>query len=184
MTTPHSPLPRSSVPLPTVIETPHLRLRPFQSSDAPTIYPWMTDTEVQRYLPNGPDSTMEQVEARVARYMAHQAQHGYSRWLIFDRATGEAIGDAGMLYMPATEETELGYRFIKARWGQGLATEVAQAWLALAFGALALPEVIAFAHPENVPSVRVMQKCGFTHLRDDNVAGMNVVVYAIRNPQP
>ncbi len=168
--------------LPTTLETRRLRLRPFQASDATIVYPWMTDHEVQRYLPNGPDTTLEQVEARVARYMANQAQHGYSRWLIFDRASDEAIGDAGMLYMPATQETELGYRFIKARWGRGLATEVAQAWLTLAFGPLALPAVIAFAHPENIPSIRVMQKCGFTYLRDDNVAGMDVVVYVARDP--
>ena len=98
------------------------------------------------------------------------------------RGGGEAIGDAGLLYLPATQETELGYRLIKPRWGQGLATETAAAWLQYAFDELGLPEVIAFSHPDNVASVRVMQKNGFEFLRDDNIAGMGVVVYVARKP--
>ena len=164
----------------TVLETPRLRFRPFETTDAAMVFPWMTDVEIQRYMPTGPDYTMEQVEARVARYMGHQEQYGYSRQIMFDRATGEAIGDAGLLYLPASQETELGYRLIKSRWGEGLATEAAAVWLEYAFGELGLPEVIAFSHPDNIGSVRVMQKCGFEFLRDDNIAGMGVVVYVAR----
>lgn len=163
-----------------VLETPRLTLRPFEASDAQTVYPWMTDGEIQRFMPTGQDYTMEQVEARVARYMAHQEKHGYSRWLIFDRATGEAIGDAGILHIPASGENELGYRLIKSRWGEGLATEVAKAWMEYAFTELGLTELIAFSHPDNGASVRVMQKCGFEFLRNEAIAGMGVVVYGVR----
>jgi [ribosomal protein S5]-alanine N-acetyltransferase len=164
------------------LETAHLHLRPFQLADAPLAYPWLTDPEIMRYMPTGQDFTLEQVEARLARYIAHQAQHGYSRWLIMDRATGEAIGDAGLLYIPATGETELGYRLIKPWWGRGLATEAAQAWLQHAFETLRLPEVIAFSHPDNHASVRVMEKLGLRFLRQDQMAGMDVVVYGTRKP--
>jgi RimJ/RimL family protein N-acetyltransferase len=165
----------------TVLETPRLRFRPFELTDAPVVYPWMTDAEIMRYMPTGQDYTMEQVEARVARYIAHQQQHGYSRWLMFDRTSGEAIGDAGLLYLPATQEIELGYRLIKPWWGRGLATETAVAWLQYAFETLGLTEVIAFSHPDNRASVRVMEKSGFEFLRQDNIAGMNVVVYVKHN---
>jgi ribosomal-protein-alanine N-acetyltransferase len=164
----------------TYLETPRLRLRPFQPDDAAVAYPWLTDVEIMRYMPTGHDSTMEQVQARIARYIAHQRQHGFSRWLINDRATGEAIGDAGMLVMPDTQEIELGYRLIKPLWGKGLATEAASAWLRYAFDELGLAEVIAFSHPDNIGSVRVMQKCGLTFLRNDTISGMNVVVYVAR----
>ena len=164
----------------TLLETARLRFRPFAATDATTVAPWMMDAEVQRFLPNGRDHSMAQVGARVARYMAHQAQYGYSRQIMFDRATGEAVGDAGLLYLPDSQETELGYRLLKSHWGKGLASEAARRWLDYAFGELGLPEVIAFAHPDNIGSVRVMQKCGFTFLREDTVAGMDVVVYVTR----
>ena len=165
-----------------VIETPRLLFRPFQPSDAAIVFPWMTDTEIMQYMPTGQDYTMDQVEARVGRYIAHQEKYGYSRWLMFDRASGEAIGDAGLLYLPATNEVELGYRLVKPWWGKGLATETAQAWLHYAFNELGMTEVIAFSNPANVASVRVMEKCNFEFLRDDTIAGMGVVVYVTRKP--
>jgi RimJ/RimL family protein N-acetyltransferase len=163
--------------MPTPFNTPRLRLRPFALSDVPTVSPWFTDPEIMRYMPTGQDYTLEQVTARVTRYINHQEQHGYSRWMMFDRATGAAVGDAGLLYLPATQEVELGYRLAKPYWGQGYATEAAQAWLHHAFTVLGLNEVIAFSHPDNVASVRVMQKIGMTYLRDDEMHGMRVVVY-------
>jgi [ribosomal protein S5]-alanine N-acetyltransferase len=161
-----------------VLETPRMLLRPFEANDAAIVFPWMTDTEIMRYMPTGQDYTLEQVQARVNRYMNHQEQRGYSRWMIFDRATGEAIGDAGILYLPATGENELGYRLVKPWWGKGLATEVAEAWMQYAFNELGMTELIAFSHPDNVASVRVMEKCGFEFLRNETIAGMGVVVYS------
>jgi RimJ/RimL family protein N-acetyltransferase len=143
---------------------------------------WFCDAEIMRYMPTGQDHTLEQAEARVNRYIKHQEQHGYSRWLMFERTSGEPIGDAGLLYIPATGEVELGYRLIKPWWGKGLGTETALAWLHYAFADLGLSELIAFSHPDNVASVRVMQKAGFHFLRHDEMAGMGVVVYVARKP--
>jgi ribosomal-protein-alanine N-acetyltransferase len=165
-----------------MFETPHLRLRPFQLADATIAFPWLSDPEIMRYMPTGQDDTLEQAEARITRYINHQEQHGYSRWLIFERSSGEAIGDAGLLYIPASGEIELGYRLVKPWWGKGLATEVARGWLDYAFGDLGLTEIIAFSHPDNKASVRVMEKCGFTFLRHDQMSGMEVVVYVVRKP--
>lgn len=166
----------------TLFETPRLRFRQLEAEDVEVMYPWLSDAEIMRYMPNGQDYTMEQAQARIARYMAHQQQHGYSRGLMIERSTGEAIGDAGLLYLPATKEVELGYRLRKPWWGQGFATEAAMGWLQYAFDELGLTEVIAFAHPENVASVRVMQKSGFEFMRNDTIAGMGVVVYVVRKP--
>lgn len=162
------------------LETPQLFLRPFVPEDAALAFPWLTDAEIMRYMPTGQDFTLAQVEARIARYIAHQGQHGYSRWLAVERSSGLPVGDAGLLYLPATQEVELGYRVIQSHWGRGLATEMAAAWLAQAFGPLDLTEVIAFSHPENLGSIRVMEKSGFHFLRHEQIAGMGVVVYHIQ----
>lgn len=167
-----------------LLETAQLYLRPFVPADAPLAMPWLTDAEIMRYMPTGQDFTLEQVAARVARYIAHQEKHGYSRWLAFDRTTDQPIGDAGLLYLPATQEIELGYRVIKSHWGRGLATEMAAAWLDQAFGPLGLTAVIAFSHPDNIGSIRVMEKSGFSFLRYDQMAGMDVVVYQIQKLVP
>src|SRR6201999_4555036 len=85
---------------------------------------------VMRFIPRGPDRDIATVEARLARYIAHQELHGFSKWLILDRATEEAIGDAGLFYFPDGIRIELGFRLRRDRWSQGLAPEGATAWIA------------------------------------------------------
>ncbi|CAN5853273.1 GNAT family N-acetyltransferase [soil metagenome] len=166
------------------IETPRMTLRPFQTTDAPVLFTWVSDPEVMRFMPTatGLDHSLEQTVARVARYMSYQELYNFSRWLIFDRASGAAIGDAGLLKMTGTDEIELGYRFAKPWWGQGRATEVAAAWLDYAFNTLNIPSIIAFAEPENRASIRVMEKLGMHFLRHDAISGKTEAVYGIQRP--
>jgi len=92
------------------IETDRLSLRPFQPDDDPATFGWFRDSLVMKYIPNGRDATFEQTRARLAGYRAHQDTHGFSKWLIVERASGRAIGDSG-LYVLATEGwTDLGFR--------------------------------------------------------------------------
>lgn len=165
------------------LETPRMYLRPFQLDDAPIIYTWVGDPEIQRYLYTGPDLSLEQTIARVQRYIALQEERGFSRWLIFDRATDKPIGDAGLLLMPDGKEIELGYRLDKPWWGQGRATEVAAAWVDYAFGPLNIPALVAFAEPENIGSIRVMEKIGMRFLRKELLYGKIEVVYGIERAE-
>ena len=40
--------------------------------------------------------------ARLASYQEHQARHGFSKWMIVERATGLPVGDSGLLLLDAT----------------------------------------------------------------------------------
>ena len=52
-----------------------------------------------------------------------------------------------------------------AAWGRGYATELTGACTSLADKVFRLPEVHAFARPENVGSRRVLEKAGFEVVR-------------------
>ncbi len=166
----------------TMLTTPRMTLRPFQPTDAPVLFTWVSDPEVMRFMPTGHDDALEQTMARMQRYMTYQEQYGFSRWLIFDRATQTPIGDAGLLYMAEGDEIELGYRLAKPWWGQGRATEVAAAWLDYAFGPLNLPAIVAFAEPANRASLRVMEKLGMQFLRQATLFGKVELIYGIQRP--
>jgi ribosomal-protein-alanine N-acetyltransferase len=56
---------------------------------------------------------------------------------------------------------EVGYFFHPNAWGKGYATELTTACTNLADTVLRLPEVRAFARPENAGSRRVLEKSGF-----------------------
>jgi RimJ/RimL family protein N-acetyltransferase len=63
-------------------------------------------------------------------------------------------------------EVEMGYALLPHAWGIGLATEALQGGIKHAFDELKLPCVIAITYPQNIPSQKVLLKCGFVFERE------------------
>ena len=83
-------------------------------------------------------------------------------------------------------QAELGYRFSADCWGQGYATEAAQALVGFGFAAVGLHRIYALCHPDNTGSQRVMEKVGMRfegRLREEwryrNGAWRDSLLYAI-----
>ncbi len=161
------------------IETSRLILRPFESRDAEAAFVWFGDPVVMRFAPTGPDTSLEQTKARLTNYQEHQATHGFSKWIILDRSLGCAIGDSGLLELREYGWIDLGFRLVQPYWGKGLATEAASAWIHAAFHDLHLDRLTALVHPENCPSIRILEKLGFHLERRDTIMGMNSILFCL-----
>ena len=101
-------------------------------------------------------------DAKFARYRAALVEHGISRWAVED-AGGAFIGYAGVLFRPDAAHPlgahhEIGWRFARAAWGRGFATESAGAALAHAFAHSGLREIFSYTSAENVRSQAVMAR--------------------------
>ncbi|MFJ8647700.1 GNAT family N-acetyltransferase [Streptomyces sp. NPDC093546] len=147
----------------TDLHTERLTLRRWRESD---LEPWAAmnaDPEVREHL--GDLLTREQSDASVARFQVEFARRGYGWWAVEVRATGEFIGFAGLDQvddgMPFTG-VEIGWRLARSSWGQGYATEAAQAVLAHGFDTLGLPEILAVTTSANLRSQAVMRRIGMT----------------------
>jgi len=164
------------------IETARLRLRPFTPEDAAVYHAAIyADAEVMRYLPGGKPRTLERAREAVRLFADLHDGRAPSLYAVEPRAGGPLIGHCGLAVVPDTFEVELGYALARAVWGQGLATEAAQAALRYGFESLDLAEVIAMAVPENLASQRVMQKIGMRHegLTTTYYNGTELVLYSI-----
>ncbi len=159
------------------IETPRTILRPFSEQDAEAAFRWLGDPAVMRFIPSGLDASVEDTQKRIAMYREHQTAHGFSRWVIRERASGLLIGDSGLLALEAVGGIDLGFRLAVPHWGKGFATEVAKAWVQAAVHDLGLPRLFAFSHPQNVASVRVLEKVGFRRTGAGRVMGMDAVTF-------
>src|SRR5215469_11161628 len=159
------------------IETNRLILRSFELSDAEAAFERLGDPVVMRFTPTGPDGSIEKTQTRLAGFINHQQAHGFSKWLVLDRDSGVAIGDAGLLVLRDYSWIDLGFRFAQQYWGKGLATETASAWVRAAFDEFRLNRLGAFVHPENVASIRVLEKVGFRQERRETVMGMDSIVF-------
>jgi RimJ/RimL family protein N-acetyltransferase len=147
----------------TELHTDRLILRRWRDSD---LEPWAAmnaDPEVREHL--GDLLTREQSDASVARFQADFDQRAYGWWAVEVRATGEFIGFAGLDPvddgMPFSG-VEIGWRLARSAWGQGYATEAAQAVLAYGFDTLELPEILAVTTSTNLRSQAVMRRIGMT----------------------
>ena len=142
------------------IETARLVLRPFESGDAEAAFAWFGDPIVMRFTPTGPDTSLERTKARLTNYQEHQTTHGFSKWIMLNRNSGCAIGDSGLLVLREYGWIDLGFRLAQPYWGKGLAAEAASAWIHAAFHDLHLDRLAALVHPENFPSIRILENYG------------------------
>lgn len=98
--------------------TERLRLRPLRLDDAHLLFDLNSDVDVMRYITGRP-SRIGEVEEEVRKGIGR-------RWLGFDRDTGEFVGWVGAV--PTSDgEYDVGWRFRRPAWGQGLGTEAAGA---------------------------------------------------------
>jgi ribosomal-protein-alanine N-acetyltransferase len=165
------------------IETPRLLLRSWSYTDLPAAAEVYGDPEVMRFIGAGAPLSLEAMAAMIDRWSRHEAAHGFTLWALVERATGELLGDCGLIHLDGGPEIEVGYRLRRDRWGLGYATEAARACVAHGFEALGLDRVCGVTHPANVASQRVLQKCGMRDLGIAFYYGQTVRYFAVERPR-
>ena len=152
----------------TTLETPRLRLRHWQTSDYAAFAELNADPEVMRYFPN--PLTTDESNHLAERCKNLIAAHGWGFWAVELKQTGQFIAFVGLHAQPTQFSfspcVEIGWRFAKAYWQQGYATEAAQACLTFAFDQLQLEHVVAFTAHNNAASEKVMQRLGMQFMQD------------------
>lgn len=161
------------------IHTARLILRPFQPLDVDTAFTWFSNPVVTQFTVTGPDNSIEDTRRRLIYFEHHQRAHGFSKWIILDADSGVPIGDSGLLVLEEYGWIDLGFRLAHQYWSRGLATEVASAWVNVAFDELHIRRLGAFAHPKNAASIRVLEKLGFQIERRGTVMGMDSIVFSL-----
>lgn len=154
------------------LQTERLVLRQWQDDDLWAFAEMNADPEVMEHLPS--PLTAEQSAEMMGR---QQSLLDAGRPALFAAevwATSEFIGFVGLnvpyFDAPFTPCVEIGWRLVRSAWGQGYATEGANAVLKYAFVTLQLPEVVAFTAEGNTRSRAVMERLKMTHDPADDFA--------------
>ena len=147
------------------IKTRRLELAAFEPADVSALFSFMGNEAAMQHTYVAP--TVEHCLARLSAYEAMRGILGFAPWVVRTHRSEQVVGWGGLSIDPEEPDwgLEVSYAFAPSVWGQGYATELVRAALSFAFGNLSASEVHAFAKPENVPSVRVLEKSGFTLLR-------------------
>lgn len=146
-----------------LFETERLRFREFSFDDAEHLYQLNLDPDVIKYTGDPPFESKETARLFIYNYKEYKL-NGFGRWAIDLKSDGRFIGWAG-LKVNEDNDIDLGYRLLKSDWGKGYATEAAKACLKYGFEKLGHDEIIARVIPENVASVKVIEKLGMAYYK-------------------
>lgn len=165
-----------------IIETERLVLRTFTSDDAELIYNLNSDPDVTRYTLDAMQEIRQAQDVLDKVILPQYSLYNHGRWAVHTKTGLAFIGWCGLKYRPELDEIDLGYRYIKSSWGQGYATEAADACIRYGLNNLGLKRIVGRALPGNLASIKVLEKCGMNYLGEEVVEGMLHKCYDILNP--
>ena len=167
-----------------IFENKHFIIRPCVMADADDYLSFWNDPVVMKYIGDGTwggglEVVLDVLQKNIASYAEHP---GYGFCSIEDKMSKKVVGEAGLSIVPETKEIEAGYILSREYWGRGLGSEILQGLLHYGFSRLHCDKIIAVAHPDNLASIRVMEKCGMTYLGKAVYHGRMSVKFGQSNP--
>jgi RimJ/RimL family protein N-acetyltransferase len=166
-----------------ILETPRLALREMTWDDLDFLTVLLADERVMRHYPKC--CTREEAKLWLGRIIERYASHGHAFWLVTLRATGEPIGQVGLLlqHVEGVDEPEIGYMIYAPHWRHGYALEAASAVRDYAFDVLDKPRVISLIRPVNIPSQRVALRVGLKPEKLTIWHDLEHLVFSLVRPQ-
>ncbi|CEH29137.1 Acetyltransferase, GNAT family [Aneurinibacillus migulanus] len=147
----------------TELYTERLYLRKTKVSDSSSLFKIWCDSDVTKFM--NVDCFTEENQAKdIIKLLDELAQDNKAvRFSIIELESNEIIGSCGYNSLDfENAKVEIGCDLAKAFWGRGYASEAIGSLLDYAFASLKLNRVEAKVEPENVNSIKVLQKLNFT----------------------
>ena len=161
-----------------MLSTERLIVRPFLEDDYKDLYEYLSLKETFQYEPGVPISLAE------AREIASERARGTDFWAVtLKDDSKKLIGHVSFIQIePSFFLTwEIGYIFNPSFQNKGYAIEASRALIDYAFTTLGAHRIVGHCTPENIPSWRVLEKCG---LKREGLLRQNVFFRKDNNGQP
>lgn len=143
------------------ITTERLVLRQFQQSDAEAVARLCNNYNIYKntlYLPY--PYTLEDASTWITRHSKNISEDKAYEFAITDKVSGELFGAIALSHNQKFKQGEIAYWVGEEYWGNGYATEAAQAIVQFAFKEKNLHKVFARFFSSNPASGRVLEKLG------------------------
>jgi len=144
-----------------VVRGPRLSLRYARPADADALLDLGRDEEVTRWFSWGPYKDISEPLAFIER-MERERQAGLRLEFVIAGPDDVPLGITGLTeFSPRDRRAVVGTWLGRPHWGTGVNEESKALVLGLAFLGLGLQRVSAYAHPENIRSLRALERLGF-----------------------
>jgi len=151
----------------TIFETTRLSVRPLMDADFHELYRLLSDPETMKYV-RTPYTEAQQALDRMAIWSDYAEKcPGLGTFVVEMKDSGTFAGFCvarQVAYDPASNEYEIGYILAPECWGKGLASELVPPLSQYCFSKSPAKHLVAFTHPDNAASQRVLLKGGFRYM--------------------
>ena len=143
------------------LETERLIIRRPTIDDADGIFTHTNDPIVTKYLLFKPHKSIEETLDFIRLSFEEWEKKKRYGFVVLSKADSRIIGGIGLAFDDDKEGVaRLGYFLGQKEWGKGYATEACMKMIEFAKES-GVKHLISPMHPENIASIRVMEKCGF-----------------------
>ncbi len=150
-------------PTPIYLETERLELIPLAERFADEMYDGLQSLELYEYIADSPPPNPEWLRERYRRLEAGRSPNScelWLNWLLRERTTGRFVG-----HVQATvkdRSASIAYLLFLKAFGAGYAREAVGRMLLSLQSDYGVKEFIATVHVGNQPSIRLLERLGFT----------------------
>jgi ribosomal-protein-alanine N-acetyltransferase len=138
-------------------------LRQHQHEDAESYLAYMTDEDVIRFVPE--ECIPRSIERAKHEIDYHRDLFRYRRslyWALARRDNNQIVGCCGFNYWSRDHSRgEISYDLARKYWNKGVMSATVKSVVAFAFTQMKMVRIEATIHPENIASLRILNKLGF-----------------------
>lgn len=143
------------------IETERLRLSRLTLDDADLMLAIWNDPAFIRYVGDRRIRTVDEARAALEEGAFRlYAEHGVGPYRVSLKSNGTAVGICGLFRRDGLEDTDIGFSTLPQYCGRGYGFEAARAVVEHARVDAGLTRLTALVSPENVASMRLIEKLG------------------------
>ncbi len=146
------------------IKTSRLTITRFSQDMAQAVYENSQDDDTRRFVPDEVYDSVEEAREAIAFLMSrYESADGPFVYPIITNDDEKNIGYVQLCQID-NGSWELGYHIAKSFTGKSYATEAVKAFLPAIAKKFNIKEVYGICLAENLASIRVLEKCGFTQI--------------------
>lgn len=150
-----------------LLQTPRLAIRHFVLSDDEFILRLLNEPSFLRYIGDRKVRTLDDARTYIQnRFIASYAKNGFGLYMVEDK-NETPIGMCGLVKRDPNEDADVGFAFVPEACQQGYGYEAASAVMDYARNKLHLKRILGITVPDNVASIRTLEKLGLRFLRED-----------------
>ena len=148
-------------PFPT-LQTSRLVLREITTDDSEDIFEIFSCPDVVRYYDCDVYESLEQAKDQIQSWATNYSKDISIRWGVTESGSSKIIGTCGFnFWNKQYSSSPVGYDLSPKHWNKGIMTEALTEVLLFGFKEMKLNRIQAITFPENLASVRVLEKLGF-----------------------